>query len=69
MLLASGLEGAALQLPPILLAALVFAVLPQTWLDALRGLLQPQARFLSGGACAAMTYVLRGANAPARFRI
>ena len=59
VLLASGLEGVALQLPPILLAALVFAVLPQTWLDALRGLLQPQARFLSGGACAAMTYVLR----------
>ena len=36
-----------------------FAVVPEAWLDALRGLLQPRPQFLSGGANAAAAYMLR----------
>ena len=58
-LVISGLEGVAVYVPPVFAAALAFAVMPEAWLDALRGLLQPRPQFLSGGANAAAAYMLR----------
>lgn len=55
----SGLEGAAVYAPPVAAAALAFACVPETWLDALRGLLQPKPQFLSGGASSAVSHLLR----------
>ena len=57
--LQGGVLAAAEYLPPIALAGLAFSVMPEGWLDTVKGFLQPRAVLVSDGAGVASLYLLR----------